>query len=178
MGQGNARSCRRCRRQLRIRAPNGSRMNEHGVELLLIEDNPCDVELILHVLKKHNLAQRVKVLWDGAEALDFLFGNGRLTRTSARALRLIVLDLKLPKVSGAEVLEKLKRDPQTSTIPVVVLTSSREDQDLRSCYELGANSYLVKPVEFEQFAETVRQLGLYWLLLNQRSRSAPKTLEV
>lgn len=154
-------------------------MSDWELELLLIEDNPSDVELTLHVLRKHNLANRIKVLCDGAEALEFLFGaDGESNFDSANAPRLIVLDLKLPKVNGLEVLERLKTNPQTRRIPVVVLTSSREDQDLSSCYELGVNSYLVKPVDFEQFAETVRQLGRYWLSLNERPRPVSEEWEV
>ena len=136
--------------------------------MLLIEDNPSDVELMLHVLKKHKLVNRVRVLRDGAEALDYIFGSDRFPAiTQHDAPRLILLDLKLPKVNGLEVLGRIKTDPRTRRVPVVVLTSSREDQDLFTCYELGVNSYIVKPVDFEQFTETVRNLGLYWLALNQ-----------
>ena len=144
-------------------------MTEHPVELLLVEDNPSDVELTLHALKKHNLVNGIKVVRDGEEALDFLFGPDGTTPTSGgyRA-RLIMLDLKLPKVNGLEVLARIKSDPLTRSIPVVVLTSSREDQDVYSCYELGVNSYIVKPVDFGKFTETVRQLGMYWLLMNER----------
>jgi len=142
-------------------------MNEQPVELLLVEDNASDVELTVHVLRKHNLANRIKIARDGAEALEFLFGaNGNAP--AGYPARLILLDLKLPKVNGLEMLARIKADPRTKSIPVVVLTSSREDQDLYSCYELGVNSYIVKPVDFAQFSETVRQLGLYWLLLNER----------
>jgi len=142
-------------------------MTEQPVELLLVEDNPSDVELTLHVLKKHNLANSIKIARDGEEALEFLFGaNGNAP--ADYPARLIMLDLKLPKVNGLEVLGKIKADPRTKSIPVVVLTSSRENQDLYLCYDLGVNSYIVKPVDFAQFSETVRQLGLYWLLLNER----------
>jgi two-component system response regulator len=141
-------------------------MSEGPVELLLVEDNPADQELTLHVLKRHNLANRVKIARDGAEALEFLFGLG--PGSAAETIpRMILLDLKLPKVSGIEVLARLKADARTKHIPVVVLTSSQQDTDLKRCYELGVNSYVVKPVDFGQFAEAVRQLGLYWLLLNQ-----------
>jgi two-component system response regulator len=143
---------------------------EQAVELLLVEDNPSDVELTLHVLKKHNSASRIKVLRDGAEALEFIFDDAISQPSSIP--KLILLDLKLPKVNGLEVLVKIKADPRTKKIPVVVLTSSRENRDLLACYELGVNSYLVKPVDFVHFTEAVRQIGLYWLLLNQQ----PETL--
>ncbi|TLY36621.1 MAG: response regulator [Nitrospirae bacterium] len=143
-------------------------MLENTVEILLVEDNPDDVELTLHAFRKHNLANRVHVARDGAEALDFLF------RTSAYKDRriedsphVVLLDLKLPKVDGLEVLQRMKADPRTRMIPVVVLTTSREDRDITESYRLGVNSYIVKPVNFEQFTEAVRQLGLYWLLMNE-----------
>lgn len=138
-------------------------MKEQGIELLLVEDNPSDEELTLHVLRKHNLANRIHVVRDGAEALEFLFSSA-----AEQALKLVLLDLKLPKINGVEVLGRLKSDPRTKRIPVVVLTSSREDRDLFLCYELGVNSYIVKPVDFTQFTDSVRQLGLYWLLLNEQ----------
>lgn len=137
---------------------------EREIELLLVEDNPSDEELTLHVLRKNNIVNRIHVARDGAEALDYLFGSA-----AEQSLKLVLLDLKLPKVNGIEVLGRLKSDPRTKKIPVVVLTSSREDRDLLTCYELGVNSYIVKPVDFVQFTESVRQLGLYWLLLNQRA---------
>jgi len=150
-------------------------MSDSPIELLLVEDNPADQELTLHVLKRHNLANRVKIARDGAEALDFIFGPESGARGDEFRPRIILLDLKLPKVSGLEVLSRLKADPKTRDIPVVVLTSSRQDTDLARCYELGVNSYVVKPVDFGQFAEAVRQLGLYWLLLNQEPPpSAPR----
>ena len=142
-------------------------MSDSSIELLLVEDNPADQELTLHVLKRHNLANRVKIARDGAEALDFIFGPESGPRVDEFRPRMILLDLKLPKVSGLEVLGRLKADARTRDIPVVVLTSSRQDADLARCYELGVNSYVVKPVDFGQFAEAVRQLGFYWLLLNQ-----------
>ena len=142
---------------------------DQALELLLVEDNPSDVELTLHVLKKHNFCNRIKVIRDGAAALDFVFAaDPQGPRDEGKNPRLILLDLKLPKVNGLEVLGRIKADPHTKKIPVVVLTSSREDRDLLTCYELGVNSYIVKPVDFAQFTEAVRQLGLYWLLLNQR----------
>ena len=141
---------------------------DQAVELLLVEDNPSDVELTLHVLKKHKVCNRIKVLRDGAEALDFVFGAAsQVSRENGNTPKLILLDLKLPKVNGLEVLGRIKADPNTRRIPVVVLTSSREDRDLSTCYDLGVNSYLVKPVDFEHFTEAIRQLGLYWLLLNR-----------
>lgn len=141
-------------------------MSTDAVELLLVEDNASDEELTLHVLKKYNLTNRIHVVRDGAEALEFLFGNG-----GQAVPKLILLDLKLPKLNGLEVLAQIKADPRTKMIPVVVLTSSREDSDLAACYQLGVNSYIVKPVDFAQFAESVRQLGLYWLLVNEPARA-------
>jgi two-component system response regulator len=141
--------------------------------LLLVEDNPNDVELTLHVFKKHQLANRITVVRDGAEALEFLFGaNDDASSRLENLPRVVLLDLKLPKVNGLEVLGKMKSDARTKRIPVVVLTSSREDRDLFLCYELGVNSYIVKPVDFAQFTESIRQLGLYWLLLNERPHVA------
>jgi CheY-like chemotaxis protein len=138
-------------------------MNHSPIEILLVEDNPNDVELALHALKKNNLSNRIEVVRDGAEALDFIFGKG----VDSHRPKVILLDLKLPKVDGLEVLKRLKSDPQTRSIPVVMLTSSREECDIVKSYQLGVNSYIVKPVDFEQFTEAVRQLGLYWLLMNQ-----------
>lgn len=138
------------------------------VEILLVEDNPNDVELALHALAKHHLANRIQVVRDGAEALEFVFCTGAYAqRAIENGPKMILLDLKLPKVDGLEVLRHIKADPRTRTIPVVVLTSSREEPDIAESYRLGVNSYIVKPVNFEQFTEAVRQLGLYWLLLNQ-----------
>lgn len=143
-------------------------MTEQPVEILLVEDNPNDVELTLHALKKHNLANRIHVVRDGAKALDFIFGSGAYAgRRLEDRPKVILLDLKLPLVDGLEVLERIKSDPRTRAIPVVVLTSSREEPDIARSYELGVNSYIVKPVDFQQFTEAVRNLGLYWLLLNQ-----------
>jgi CheY-like chemotaxis protein len=142
-------------------------MAEEAIEVLLVEDNASDAELVLHSLKKHNLANRIRVARDGAEALDIMLGeNG--DPLQADTPRLVLLDLKLPKVDGVQVLNRLKSDPRTCCIPVVVLTSSRENRDLSACYKLGANSYIVKPVDFVRFAEAMRQLGLYWLLLNEK----------
>ena len=141
-------------------------MAKEAVEVLLVEDNASDEELTLHVLKKYNLANRIEVVRDGAEALEFLFGNG-----AQPVPKLILLDLKLPKLNGREVLTQIKGEARTKLIPVVVLTSSREDSDLAACYQLGVNSYIVKPVDFAQFTECVRQLGLYWLLVNEPARA-------
>ena len=138
------------------------------VEILLVEDNPNDVELTLHALKKNNIANSIHVVRDGAEALDFLFSTGAYSnRDTNTKPKVILLDLKLPKVDGMEVLKRVKSDKRTSSIPVVVLTSSREERDIVESYRLGVNSFISKPVDFEQFTEAVRQLGLYWLLLNQ-----------
>jgi two-component system, response regulator len=143
-------------------------MVENSIEILLVEDNPNDVELALHALKKNNLTNSIHVVRDGAEALEFLFGTGAYAgREINHAPKVILLDLKLPKVDGLEVLKRIKADERTRLIPVVVLTSSREERDIVESYRLGVNSYITKPVDFEQFTEAVRQLGLYWLLLNQ-----------
>ena len=135
------------------------------IEILLVEDNPNDMELALHALRRHHISNRIHVARDGEEALTFLFGTAD-ERTQHRP-RVILLDLKLPKVDGIEVLRQIKGNEQTRKIPVVVLTSSREERDIVDSYDLGVNSYIVKPVDFEQFTEAVRQLGLYWALLNQ-----------
>jgi two-component system response regulator len=142
-------------------------MDYKDVEILLVEDNPRDAELTLRALKKHHLANKVYVVRDGEEALDFLFGTGQYIGQSLENMRVILLDLKLPKVSGVEVLERLKSDGRTKEIPVAVLTSSHEDQDIKKCYRLGVNSYVVKPVEFDSFAKTVAEMGFYWLLVNK-----------
>ncbi len=139
--------------------------------ILLAEDNPNDVELTIHSLKRHKLANRIEVVRDGAEALDFIFRTGVYAhRSRERDPRVILLDLKLPKVDGFGVLRRVKSDPRTRVIPVAVLTSSREERDIVESYQLGANSYIAKPVDFDQFAEAARQLGLYWLLFNQPPR--------
>lgn len=141
------------------------------MEILLVEDNPNDVELTLRALKKHNLANKVHVVKDGAEALEYIFAGGAYNHRNIEDWpRLILLDLKLPKVDGLEVLRRIKSDERTKVIPVVVLTSSREERDLVESYRLGANSYIVKPVDFDKFVESVSELGLYWLLLNQPPR--------
>ena len=136
-------------------------------EILLVEDNPTDLELTLRVFKNYQLANRIEVARDGVEALDFVFGEGaHAGRGSIQVPKLILLDLKLPKVSGLEVLARIKGDPRTRTIPIVVLTSSQEEKDLVESYHLGVNSYIVKPVDFDQFTECLRQIGIYWLLSN------------
>jgi two-component system response regulator len=138
------------------------------VEILLIEDNPDDEELTVLTLTEARLANQIFVVRDGAEALNFLFATGQYAdRNISNQPRLVLLDLKLPKIDGLQVLERLKADPRTRSIPVVALTSSREEPDIQRCYALGVNSYIVKPVDFEQFREAVRQLGMYWLLLNE-----------
>lgn len=137
------------------------------VEILLVEDDPNDVELTLHALRSHNLANRVQVVRDGAEALEFLLGAGpQAHRVPEDGPRVILLDLKLPKVDGIEVLERIKSDPRTRGIPVIMLTSSNQERDIVESYRLGVNSYIVKPVDFEQFSAIVQDLGFYWLLLN------------
>lgn len=137
------------------------------VEILLVEDNPTDAELAMRALKKSNLANKLVWVKDGAEALDFIFAAGEYSsRTITNGPKVILLDLRLPKVDGMEVLRRVKEDERTRTIPVVVLTSSKEDRDVAESYKLGVNSYISKPVEFEQFARTVSELGMYWLLVN------------
>lgn len=139
-----------------------------AVEILLVEDSPSDAELTLRALRKHNLANSLLHVSDGEEALDFLFARGAFVgRNMESPPKIVILDLKLPKVDGLEVLRSMKGDPRTRTIPVVVMTSSKEESDIVESYRLGVNSYIVKPVEFEKFVEAVKDLGLYWLLLNQ-----------
>jgi len=143
-------------------------MENKEIEILLVEDNINDAELTIRALKKNNLTNKIIHLKDGAEALDYIFGTGAYAgRNTAQKPRVILLDLKMPKVNGIEVLRALKADAHTKSIPVVVLTSSNEDPDVKTCYELGVNSYIVKPVGFESFTKAVSELGLYWVLLNQ-----------
>lgn len=141
------------------------------VEVLLVEDNPSDAELTMRALKKRNLANRLFHAKDGAEALDFVFARGAFSnRKVENGPKVVLLDLKLPKVDGLEVLRCIKSDERTKKIPVVVMTSSREDRDLDTCYSFGVNGYVVKPVEFEDFSRAVSELGFYWLLLNETPR--------
>ena len=143
-------------------------MDNTAVEILLIEDNPHEAELTLRTLKKNNVANNVKHIDDGADAVDFIFNkNFSVDATEQRKPKLIILDLKLPKVSGLEILKRLKSDERTNLIPVVVLTSSQEDNDVLESYKLGVNSYVVKPVNFDSFSKAIAQLGLYWMLINQ-----------
>ena len=140
---------------------------KEAVEILLVEDNPADVELTLLVLQEHKLANSIHVVRDGEEALDYLFRRGAYSLRGTGSPRLVLLDLKLPKVNGLEVLEAMKKDPRLRTIPVVIMTSSREERDLVESYQLGVNSYIQKPVDFDQFRKVVGRAGLYWLVVNQ-----------
>ena len=139
-----------------------------AIEILIVEDNPNDAELTLRALKKNNLANNILVARDGAEALDFFFCRGKFKkRTFTNPPKVVLLDLKLPKVSGLEVLKIVKGDKRTSHIPVVVVTSSKQEPDMKEAYALGVNSYVVKPVDFDQFINAMSSLGLYWLLVNE-----------
>jgi CheY-like chemotaxis protein len=141
------------------------------VDILLVEDNPSDVELTLRAMKKHNLADNVHVAKDGAEALEYIFATGSYAgRDINNKPKVVLLDLKLPKVDGLEVLRRIKSDEQTKTTPVVVLTSSTEENDILESYKLGVNSYVIKPVNFDKFIDTVSELSLYWTSLNQPPR--------
>jgi two-component system response regulator len=144
---------------------------EIAAEIILVEDNPSDADLIKRALNKNNVANKILHLKDGQEVLQYLFGEGQWKgRTTTNTPKVILLDLKMPKVSGIEVLKKIKSNAETMGIPVVILTSSKEDPDIKECYKLGVNSYVVKPVGFEDFSKTVAQLGLYWLLINQQPK--------
>ncbi|HKM47203.1 MAG TPA: response regulator [Terriglobales bacterium] len=143
-------------------------MNSEGIDILLVEDNQDDVDLTLHTLRREKLANHIFVARDGEEALDFLFCRGAFAHRSLdHPPKLVLLDLKLPKVDGMEMLKQIKADRRTKVIPVVVMTSSKEERDLVASYHLGANSYIQKPVDFDQFRETVKSVGLYWLVINQ-----------
>ena len=142
--------------------------HEREVEVLLVEDNATDAELTIRSLKKHNVANKLVWIKDGAEALDFLFASGKYEGRDVRQIpRIVLLDLRLPKIDGLEVLEKIRADERTKLIPVVIMTSSKEEKDIIESYRLGVNSYISKPVEFDEFLKTVSNLGLYWLLLNR-----------
>ena len=143
-------------------------MNATPTDILLVEDNPTDAELTLRALRQANLTNPVTVVEDGPEALEYLFGTGRhSTRPNGGTPRVVLLDLKLPKLSGLEVLRRIRGDERTRSVPVVVVTSSREEPDIKEAYRLGVNSYIVKPVEFEKFVEAMSHVGMYWVLLNQ-----------
>lgn len=144
-------------------------MTNISVEILLVEDNMSDAELTIREMRKHNIINELFHVKDGAEAIDFIFATGSFSesRSINDKPKLILLDIQMPKVNGIEVLEKIKTDPRTKTIPVVMLTSSKEDPDIQRCYDLGANSYIVKPVNFESFTGVIKSLHYYWLLLNE-----------
>jgi two-component system response regulator len=142
-------------------------MKYQELEVLLVEDDPDDLELTLHSLREARITNSIRIARDGEEALDYVFSRGPYAGAGVPGLRLILLDLKLPKVDGLEVLRQIKEDPRTKSIPVVILTSSKEETDLVAGYRLGANSYIQKPVDFEQFQNTVRETGFYWLVVNQ-----------
>jgi two-component system response regulator len=149
-------------------------MNPHDVDILLVEDSPDDAELALHALRKENLANGIFVAHDGEEALDFIFCRGEFDdRSFDHPPKLVLLDLKLPKVDGMQVLKLVKADPRTRAIPVVILTSSKEERDLISGYDLGVNSFIQKPVDFNQFRATVKSVGLYWMVTNQPPVKVP-----
>jgi len=143
-------------------------INQSTVEILLVEDNPQDAEMAIRALKKNNLANNVALVTDGVEALDFIFARGAYSdRKIENGPKVILLDLKLPKVDGLEVLKVVKSDERTKIIPIIALTSSSEEKDIIESYRLGVNSYIVKPVDFDKFVEAIKGLGFYWLLLNQ-----------
>lgn len=144
-------------------------MHNNSIDILLVEDSIDDADLTIRGLKKHGMANNLFHVMDGEEALDFIFATGKFfgKRDVLQKPKLILLDIKMPKMNGIEVLKKIREDERTRTTPVVILTASREDPDIKKCYELGVNSYIVKPVNFENFAEAIKSLGFYWLLLNQ-----------
>jgi two-component system response regulator len=141
-------------------------MNPKIVEILLIEDNPYEAELAIRSLKKYNFANNLHHIDDGQEALDFIFERGKYENSMRMQPKLILLDINLPKMDGIEILRQLKGNEKTRSIPVVILTSSKENQDVKASYDLGANSYIVKPVDFDSFSKAVAELGMYWMLLN------------
>jgi CheY-like chemotaxis protein len=142
-------------------------MTQHVIEILLVEDDPDDADLTMRALREFNLANHIELVADGAAALDFLFSKGAYATRDSTVPKVVLLDLKLPKVNGLEVLREIKSDARTRNVPVVMLTSSNQDRDLKEAYRLGVNSYIVKPVDLKQFIEAARQIGLYWLLLNE-----------
>jgi len=144
-------------------------MNWNAIDVLLIEDNPDDAELTIRELKKHHLANNLFHVQDGEEALDFIFASGKYadTRNILKPPKVVLMDIQMPKVNGIEVLRRMKSDERTRFTPVVILTSSNQDPDIHTCYGLGANSYIVKPVDFDRFSKVIRDLGFYWLILNQ-----------
>ena len=141
--------------------------NKNLIEIILVDDNPNDAELAIRALKKHNMANKMVHLKDGAEALEFIFGKNNSAETLTVQPKLILLDIKMPKVDGIEVLRKLKSDPRTKKIPVVVMTSSQEGKDIVESYNLGVNAYVVKPLDFHEFVNTVKEIGLFWILINK-----------
>ncbi len=148
-------------------------LNLNEIEILIVEDNPNDAEMAIRAFKKNNLTNQILVVGDGEEALDFIFSRGKYAdREKINLPKIILLDLKLPKIDGLEVLKVIKANQDTKIIPVIMLTSSKEETDILKSYELGVNSYIVKPVDFDKFVEAIRDVGLYWLLLNQY----PKTV--
>ncbi|HXU28686.1 MAG TPA: response regulator [Bacteroidia bacterium] len=145
-------------------------MNQE-TEILLVEDSASDAEMTINALKKYNLANKLLHLKDGAAALDYIFAEGKYAgRNIENKPKVILLDLKMPKINGIEVLQKIRADERTKTIPIVMLTSSKEDPDIKKCYDLGVNSYVVKPVEFDEFQKAISNLGLYWMIENQQPR--------
>ena len=143
-------------------------MKSREIEIVLVEDNPNDAELAIRALKDYNLANKLMWLKDGVEALDFIFAQGQYSDQSIEDVpKVVLLDLKLPRIGGLEVLEKVKSDTRTKSIPVVVLTSSSEERDIIASYNLGVNSYVIKPVDFDKFVDAIKEVGLYWMSLNQ-----------
>lgn len=144
-------------------------MSQNSVEVLLVEDNMVDAEITIRALTKYNMANNLVHVKNGKDAVDFIFAEGKYAgnRDINHPPKVVLLDIQMPKMNGMEVLQKIKNDPRTRTMPVVILTSSKEHPDIQKCYDLGANSYIVKPVNFESFAEAIKNLGFYWLLMNQ-----------